>query len=288
MKKIAPCPFVQPLRHAFQFANLVFIVTDLYIGGDLLFHLMNHTDRRPQAGFSEAETRVVLAELTLALVHVHSHGYVHQDIKAENVMLDSVGHVKLIDFGLAAELLDEVIPMEPVGSLMYMSPELVGSKSGGRHTDWWAVGVLMYELLTCQNPWLSSSTESKEATINDILTQPVIPPAHISAQASDFMGSLLEKQFSARLGTASDAEVKAATFFESINWEKTERFECSPAFEIPGRCFVAEEKSEALRTYLELTRRSENVVHSPTSSLRLDIAPCLPLVKNSISPQLNV
>ena len=178
--------------------------------------------------------------------------------------------------------------MEPVGSLMYMSPELVGSKSGGRHTDWWAVGVLMYELLTFQNPWLSSSSENKEATINDILTQPVIPPPHISAQASDFMGSLLEKQFSARLGTASDAEVKAATFFESINWEKTERLECSPAFEIPGRCLVAEEKSEALRMYLELTRRSESAAHSPPSSLRLDIAPCLPLVQNSSFPQLDV
>ena len=107
------------------------------------------------SGFAEAVAKVLLAELVLGLEHLHAHHFVHRDIKVENVMLNAAGHVKLIDFGLARDVpqLDE--PLSPSGSLIYMAPELLRESQGGRHTDWWAVGVLAHELLTGRTPWSS-------------------------------------------------------------------------------------------------------------------------------------
>ena len=81
------------------------------------------------AGFSEKEAKVLLSEVTLGLIHMHKHSYIHCDIKVENIMLDARGHVKLIDFGLATKLSSEKNLEEPIvhrrGSLIYMAPELL-------------------------------------------------------------------------------------------------------------------------------------------------------------------
>ena len=90
------------------------------------------------AGFSEKEARVLLSEVTLGLIHMHKHSYIHCDIKVENIMLDARGHVKLIDFGLATRLSSEKNLEEPIvhrrGSLIYMAPELLtkGASRGER------------------------------------------------------------------------------------------------------------------------------------------------------------
>ena len=104
---MGPSPFIQQFYLAFETTTSVFMVIGLYSGGDLFFHLLERINSCGTA-FSEQEVCVLLAELTLALEHVHREGFIHRDLKMENVMLDSSGHVKLIDFGLAVELTDEV------------------------------------------------------------------------------------------------------------------------------------------------------------------------------------
>jgi len=244
VEKLPPSSFVQKLQNAFVMADSIVMVMDLYTGGDLFFHLMN----RPSF-FSEAETRILVAEVTLALEHVHRHGYIHRDIKLENVMLDTAGHVKLIDFGLARKLEREVQPESPRGSLSYTTPEMLVSQTGGRHTDWWAVGIMMHEMMTGSGPW---ELGSKNTVMSDILYKTVVPPANMSPEAGQFVDALLEKDFKVRLGTDSDAEVKAAPFFDSINWVMTARLESPPAFVPQGVCVSASEKAEALKKYREL------------------------------------
>ena len=114
-------------------------------------------------------------------------------------MLDSRGHVKLIDFGLVFELkhgkdlkqgsLGE--PMSPTGSLIYMAPELLQFRMGGRHTDWWALGVLAHELMTGRTPW--SSLANKKTIQKEITGMRVAPPAGLSPTAGMLICSLLHQ-----------------------------------------------------------------------------------------------
>ena len=112
-------------------------------------------------GVPEDEARIILSEVVVALQHMHAHGFVHRDVKVENIMLDQWGHVKLVDFGLAHKIEGEEVPMSPMGSLIYMAPELLRDRVGGRHTDWWAVGILAYEITTGQ--WLPRGSSASSA-----------------------------------------------------------------------------------------------------------------------------
>jgi len=190
-------PFIVKCIDAFEYLSYVHFVLEYIDGGDLFFH-MNHrvsiTANKPKPKksnnvshnedeglFTSRELLILLAELFLALEHMHSHGFIHRDLKIENIMLDKNGHIKLIDFGTVFKLTptsssssssslsashnnmhsQQVLPR---GSLIYLAPELLKDKIGGRHTDWWAYGIVAYELLTGCTPW-SSLTNRKQNRI---------------------------------------------------------------------------------------------------------------------------
>lgn len=269
-------PFVQQFHMSFETVSSVFIVMDLQGGGDLFFHLMERIGTLGTA-FSEREVCVLMAELTLALEHVHCHGYIHRDLKIENVMLDSVGHVKLIDFGLAIELTDDVQPLSPTGSLIYMAPEMIVQKTGGRHTDWWALGVLAHELLLGESPW--SSIDDKHLLRREIQHRHVHPPADVSPATGQFITMLLQKDYRMRLGSRSDSDVKDAAFFEYIDWEKTGALEAAPAFTPPANSVGDEEIAGAEQRYRELSEAEKTQPRrrrSSTSNMGLPLVSSFP------------
>jgi serine/threonine protein kinase len=196
--------------------------------------------------FSEQEVRILLAELYLALEHLHRHNIVHRDVKMENIMLTAEGHVRLVDFGLALEIHNissssasssssssQIITnqqhMEPRGSLIYMAPELINERTGGRHTDWWAYGVLAHELLTGKSPW--SNVTDKKVIKYEIINLALLPPrGSLSPEASYFITSLMCRNVNNRLGTKADSEIKKCSFFSSIDWIKLAGFQLAPAF----------------------------------------------------------
>ena len=141
-------------------------------------------------------------------------------------MLDVYGHVKLIDFGLCRQLEAEGEPMSPIGSLIYMAPEMLIDHSAGRQTDWWAVGILAHELLTGRTPW--SSLSNKKVIRKEIKHTVVCPPVQLCPAAGSFIVRLLQKDPTRRLGTIADIDVTAAPFFASIDWEATRRGESEP------------------------------------------------------------
>jgi len=267
MELIGPSPFCQQFYQSFETKTSVFILMELQGGGDLFFHLMDRIATYGTA-FPEGEVRVLMAELILALEHVHKEGFVHRDIKVENVMLDSVGHIKLIDYGLAVELVEEVMPMSATGSLIYMAPEMISEQTGGRHTDWWALGVLMFELLTGSSPW--SSIDDKPALKEDIKNQRVAPPEGLSRSTAQLIERLLRKDFRHRIGTNADAELKEAPFFSSIDWEQTASVRSPPAFSPAPISVCPEEAASAAEMYYELARVDEEATsHDCSMGLRV-------------------
>jgi len=255
LMEIPPSPFIQRCFAAFESPSHVCFVTEYLGGGDLFFHLTRRADAAAASGkasaapcFAEEEARVLLAEITLGLEHMHGHRFIHCDIKVENIMLDAKGHVKLIDFGLSCELGDEEGPLSPIGSLIYMAPELLTQSVGGRHTDWWALGVLAHEMMTGRSPW--STLSDKKLIKKQIRKLQVEPPPSVSAAAGAFIVGLLAKDKAVRLGTrGSGTEVRAHAFFNSTDWPALERGDHRPAFTPPKAAFIREECENALEQY---------------------------------------
>jgi len=275
MTEVAPSsPFLQQCYLAFENPNSVFFILDLQEGGDLFYHLLKQATVHRQSGFSQRQAMVLLSEVYLALEHLHSHNIVHRDIKIENIMLNGSGHVKLVDFGLAVEIKTKVNKMSSLGSLIYMAPELIKEGTGGRHTDWWAYGVLAYELLTGNTPW--SSLSDMKLIKHEILHVPVETPEELSQVSGDFITSLMCRDFNQRLGTDSDDEIRKCEFFQDIDWEATLRGESLPALNVQvvgnkGNV-TAEVKTAALESYVDMKKRRQ-VVSENSWFLGLDATP---------------
>jgi len=150
MRDIEPSRFLERCHAAFESATEVFFVCD-YIGGGDLFHHMVRRIKKGMGGFKESECKVMPAEVTCGLKHLHEHGFVHRDLKVENIMLDASGHLKIIDFGLALPITGPCEQaMTPTGSLSYMpqsslattATETAGARreagtlTGGRWACW--------------------------------------------------------------------------------------------------------------------------------------------------------
>jgi len=163
-------------------------------------------------------------------------------------MLDERGHIKLVDFGLAVPISANLEQeMSPKGSLLYMAPEMIRDKTGGRHTDWWAVGVLAHELLTGNSPW--SSLTDKQVIKKEIINNPISPPGNITQEAGAFICSLMQQEPRQRLGYMSDVEVRDAPFFKHVDWMAAARLELPPPF-VPNGDVVSDSRRQyALHEY---------------------------------------
>ena len=152
-------------------------------------------------------------------------------------MVDSSGHIRIIDFGHATKLenLDPIsllMPLSRAGSFPYFPPELISRPHvGGRATDWWALGVLTFELLTGCSPW--SSLDNKRQIKLEIATFRMLPPENASRAAGDFILALMRKDPRQRLGSSSDEDVMRSAFFRDVDWDATRRGVAAPAFTLP-------------------------------------------------------
>jgi serine/threonine protein kinase len=159
-------PLIIRMYHSFQDYNSLYFLMDLQIGGEVWATLRF---RKKMVGCHPSLARFYLAELVEALEFIHSRGIVHRDLKAENMIISPEGHLILIDFGTAKDLVEKDFNgPEFVGTPDFMPPEAVKGtdeilKAGGAdHTaDLWALGCVIYQLLigdppfSAQSPYLS-------------------------------------------------------------------------------------------------------------------------------------
>jgi len=119
---------------------------DFLNGGELFYHL-----RREQR-FSEVRAQFYAAEMLLALECLHWNGVIYRDLKPENVLLDSEGHIKLTDFGLS-KITTNDLTYTFCGTPEYLAPEIVRGEGYGKEVDFWALGLMIYEMLSGINPF---------------------------------------------------------------------------------------------------------------------------------------
>ncbi|XP_075741478.1 ribosomal protein S6 kinase alpha-5-like isoform X2 [Rhipicephalus microplus] len=221
LEAIRQSPFLVTLHYAFQTDAKLHLILDYVCGGELFTHLFMREH------FTESEVRFYIAEIVLALEHLHKLGIIYRDIKLENILLDSEGHIILTDFGLSKEFLPHEKDQRAFsfcGTIEYMAPEVVRGGSAGHDfsVDWWSVGVLTFELLTGSSPFTVEGERNNQAEISKriLKSQPPIPD-RITGDVKDFILKLLIKDPRKRLGGGiEDAEeIKRHRFFKGINWE---------------------------------------------------------------------
>lgn len=215
-------PFIVKLNYAFQTEGKLFLVLDFIRGGDL-FTRLNH-----EVMFTEEDVKFYLAESLLALTHLHSLGIIYRDLKPENILLDEEGHIKLTDFGLSKEALDDKA-YSFCGTVEYMSPEVIARQGHTKSADFWSLGVVMYEMLTGTLPFHG---EDRKETMHQIVKIKLSMPHYLSSEAQSLLRCLFKRNPANRLGSGSRGgkDIMDHSFFNSINFERLYERKVTPPF----------------------------------------------------------
>ena len=170
----------------------------------------------------------------MAIGYLHDKGIAHRDLKLENVLVDQKGYCKIIDYGLAKMLKDTEEATSFCGTPEYLAPEMVTQQGHDKAVDWWAIGVLMYEMLIGVTPFFN---KNKNMLLTKIKNSKVIFPDRkkykidYSDDMMDIIGKLLDKDKTTRLGSKGDAqEILAHPFFKDINMQDLIQEKIEPPF----------------------------------------------------------
>uniref|UniRef100_A0A8B9KWV3 non-specific serine/threonine protein kinase n=1 Tax=Astyanax mexicanus TaxID=7994 RepID=A0A8B9KWV3_ASTMX len=221
-------PFVVSMFCSFETRRHLCMVMEYVEGGDCANLLKN------MGPLPVDMARLYFAETVLALEYLHSYGIVHRDLKPDNLLITSMGHIKLTDFGLSkiglmnmtTNLYEghiekdtrEFIDKQVCGTPEYIAPEVILRQGYGKPVDWWAMGIILYEFLVGCVPFFG---DTPEELFGQVVSDDIIWPDGDDAlpvDAQDMITRLLWQSPLERLGTGGATEVKQHTFFTRLDW----------------------------------------------------------------------
>ena len=208
-------PFIVNMHFSFQNSNYLYLVIDLFTGGDLRYHLFY------RKSFNEEQSKFFISCVILGLEYCHSNLIIHRDIKPENVILDSYGYAHITDFGIA-KMQQPNNSNETSGTPGYMAPEVLFGRNHTTVADYFACGVMCYEFMKGVKPYLGKNRKEIKEKIKEreIKLDKRNLKEGWSLEAADFINQLLQRQANRRLGYKGGInELKKHPWLKNIDWK---------------------------------------------------------------------
>ncbi|KAL6724576.1 hypothetical protein Aduo_019455 [Ancylostoma duodenale] len=212
-------PFIVKLISTDMDDTNLYMIMEFIPGGELFSYL------RASRVFSNAMSRFYAAEIVCALEYIHGKNIVYRDLKPENLMLCRDGHIKMADFGFAKELRDRTYTL--CGTPEYLAPESLANKGHNKAVDWWALGILIYEMMAGRPPFRGNNTSE---IYDSIMEHKLKFPRSFNLVAKDIVKKLLEIDRTLRLGCMKNGvrDVLDHKWFQKIDWEDLRQLKVEP------------------------------------------------------------
>ncbi|EAY02760.1 AGC family protein kinase [Trichomonas vaginalis G3] len=211
-------PFIVNLCFAFQTDTKVYLGLEYAPGGELFYYMESN------GTIPVDDARLYVAEIGLALAHLHKYGIIYRDLKPENILFDADGHIKLTDFGLSKELGVDGTAKTFCGTPDYLAPEVIPQEKYTTKIDEWALGVLTYEMILGRTPFCN---DNKNEMFQEIVTLDPYFPEGMDPRIINFIMRLLTKDPKER---PTFDDVKSDPFFEGVDWDAVYNREHSPSY----------------------------------------------------------
>ena len=208
-------PFIVNIHFAFQDSDYLYLICDHFPQGDLRYQLIH------KKIYTEKQLKFFISNILLSLEYIHINNIIHRDIKPENILIDEKGYFAITDFGIA-RFKKEENAHEKSGTPGYMSPEVLFSKKHGFPTDYFAVGVIGYELIFGHRPYINIKRKAlqQEIIAKEIQIKEDELPKGFGKDCMDFINRLIKRKQEERLGYESIKEIFEHKFLSEVNFKK--------------------------------------------------------------------